>query len=152
MIDRLPLPPKIPPRPENNPWSDAMYEISEALQYPVDSRGRVYDVRFLIPVLSFHLARAGFDKIPDRTIIKKRRLPPAPGVYEDAVEWVGINTPDRVEDELAGVTIDDVDLLSPAARAELIRRLGGESPQDTDERDLDEQNSWRVQTSIHFDD
>ena len=145
----LPPPPVIPPRPENE-LSDAMYDIAEALHYPVDSQGRVYDVRYMLPVLSYHLARAGCRVDPQRAIVKPRRLPPTPGVVEDAVEWVPVGAPDSVYDELAGATVDDLDRLSPAARAEVIRRLGGEAPPV--EPELDERAGWHVQTHIHFDD
>lgn len=142
----LPPPPQIPPR-RHDPLSDAMYAIADALHYPVDARGRVYDVKFMLPVLSFHLARAGAVIDPDRAVIKARKLPPAPGVAEDAVEWVGIHEPDSIDDELADATIADVDRLSPAARAELLRRLGV-APQE--QQDLD-RPTWHVETSIHFD-
>lgn len=131
----------------------AMHDIAELLHYPVDHRGRVYDVRFLIPQLSFHLARAGVRWHPDLAVIKKRRLPPTPGVVEDAVEWVAPDAPDSLEDELAGATVADIGRLSPAARAELIRRLGGD-PQPVAEQDpnLDCRAPWHVQTNIEFDD
>jgi hypothetical protein len=145
----LPAPPTIPPR-NDDPLADAMFDIADALRYPVDSRGRTYDVRFLIPILSFHLARMGAVIDPSRAIIKPRRIPPTGGVFDDAIEYVGIDTPDRVEDELAGVTIDDLDSLTPAARAELLRRLGGQPPQD-EQPDLDRRINWHIETSIRFD-
>ncbi|AXH46860.1 minor tail protein [Mycobacterium phage Aminay] len=157
--------PPLPPMPQmkepvRNTLSDAMYEIAELLQYPTDSKGRRYDVRYLIPVLSFHLARAGCIIDPDRAVIKPRKVPP-PAEFEgtgwgdawDAIEWVGINEPESIDDELAGATVDDLPHLSPAARAELIRRLGG-TPADgaAPEPDLDERTPWRVETAIHFED
>lgn len=146
--------PTLPPRTPGNPLTDAMYRIADALQYPVDTRGRVYDCSFLLPILAYHLARAGADIDPQRAIIKSRRLPPAPGVIDGAIEWVGVNQPDRIEDELAGATIDDIDRLSPAARAELIRRLGGDATTaaQPDDSDLDGRSPWHVETTIHFDD
>lgn len=129
----------------------AMHDIAELLTYPVDHRGRVYDVRFLIPQLSFHLARAGVRWHPDLAVIKKRRLPPTPGVVEDAVEWVSPDAPDSIEDELAGATMADIGRLSAAARAELIRRLGGD-PQPVAHQDFDSRAPWHVQTNIEFDD
>ena len=142
--------PKIPER-GNGRLETAMYDLADALRYPVDNRGRVYDVRFMLPALAYHLARAGAVIDPQRAIIKARRLPPTPGVVEDAVEWVAVDAPDSITEELAGATIDDVDKLSPAARAELIRRLGGDgvaaAQQDPN---LDDQVPWRVETSIHF--
>lgn len=144
--------PQLPARPQGDSLEAAMYDIADALQYPVDQRGRVYDVRFMLPTLAYHLARAGFYLDPDRAIIKARRLPPTPGVVEDAVEWVSINAPDSIDDELCGATLDDVAKLSPAARAELIRRLGGEHPETVNADQLDDRAPWRVETRIHFDD
>jgi hypothetical protein len=151
-MDRLPALPPAPPIParSDDPFSDAMYDIADALHYPVDSQGRVFDVKFMLPVLAYHLARCGAVIDPSRALIKARRLPPAPGVFEDAVEWVPLSAPDSIDDELAGATIDDVESLSPAARAELIRRLGGEPPAGT-EPNLDAAPAWHVETSIHFD-
>lgn len=129
----------------------AVYDIADALQYPVDHRGRVYDVRFMLPALCYHLARAGCVIDPSRAVIKPRRLPPTPGVIEDAVEWVPLDAPDSIDDELAGATLDDLERLSPAARAELMRRLGGENAEAINSN-LDERTPWRVETSIKFDD
>ena len=129
----------------------AVYDITDALQYPVDHRGRVYDVRFMLPALAYHLARAGCVIDPNRAVIKARRLPPTPGVIEDAVEWVALDAPDSIHDELAGATLDDLDSLTPAARAELMRRLGAENAEALND-DLDARTTWRVETRIHFDD
>lgn len=131
----------------------AMRDIADLLHYPVDHRGRVYDVRFLVPVISFHLARAGVRVHPELAVIKKRRLPPTPGVVDDAVEWVHPAAPDSIEDELAGATIADINRLSAAARAELIRRLGGNpDPVAETDPDLNQRTPWRVEPSITFDD
>ncbi|ALF01397.1 minor tail protein [Mycobacterium phage LilPharaoh] len=154
--------PTLPPMPEVpehqrgvNSTADAMYDIAEALQYPVDSRGRRYDVRYILPVIAFHLARAGCVIDPSRAVIKKRRMPPTPGVVEDAVEWVPIDAPDSIEDELEGATLADLPHLSPAAQAEFRRRALGEPPAPTvvDDQgvDLDERTPWHVETSITFD-
>lgn len=146
----LPPPPKLPERPTDG-VAATLYDIADALRYPVDNHGRVYDVRFLIPVLAFHLARAGCIIDPARATIKPRLLPPTPGVIEDAIEWVPIDAPDTIEDELAGVTIDDIDRLSPTARAALIRRLGGQAPDLGQQPNPDQQTLWHVETSIHID-
>lgn len=125
--------------------------IADDLCYPVDHRGRIYDVRFLAPQIAFHLARAGWRKNPAVAVIKKRRLPPTPGVVEDAVEWVHPDAADSIEDELAGATLAEAGRLSAAARAELIRRLGGNPDPllDTD-TSLDERIPWRVETTIEI--
>jgi hypothetical protein len=145
--------PALPQRPTGNTLEAVMYDLADALHYPVDSRGRVYDVRFMTPALSYHLARCGWRWHPELAVIKPRRLPPTPGVVQDAVEWVALDAPDSIDDELAGVTIDDVDRLSPAARAELIRRLGGDGTAVAEkDPDLDAKTLWHVETTIHFDD
>lgn len=152
MLESLPKPPTLAPRPDDDSLAATMYRIADALRYPVDNRGRVYDCQFLMPILAFHLARAGAVIDPQRATIKARRLPTAPGMVDGAVEWVPIDAPDRIDDEFAGVTIDDLDTLSPAARAELIRRLGGHSLTPEPDPEIDDRPLWRVQTSIHFDD
>lgn len=147
----LPPLPKLQPRPDDDSMAAAMYDIADALRYPVDNRGRIYDIRFMLPAIAFHLARAGAVIDPDRAVIKARRLPPTPGVIEDAIEWVGIHEPDSIDDELADATIADVDRLSPAARAELIRRLGGDGTTITEQQtELDGRAPWHVETHIHF--
>ena len=150
-MDTLPPLPKLNERPTDDSLSAAMYDIADALRYPVDNRGRVYDIRFMLPAIAFHLARAGAVIDPNRAIIKARRLPPTPGVIEDAIEWVPVDAPDSIDDELSGATIADVDRLSPAARAELIRRLGGDGTTVTAPTDIDNRAPWHVETSIHFD-
>lgn len=128
----------------------AVTTIAEALHYPVDHRGRVYDVKFLQPAIAYHLARAGFRFHPELALIKQRRLPPTPGVVEDAVEWVHPDAADSIDDELAGATIEDINRLSPAARAELIRRLGGDPQPAADDTPLEARTPWHVETTIQF--
>lgn len=149
------MPPKLTPRDQMSPAAQRMHDIADVLEYPVDHQGRRYDLRFLIPILSFHLARAGCVVDPDLAVIKRRKLPPAPGVVEDAIEWVSVHVPDTVEDELDGVTLADVGALSPAARAEFIRRAGGDGTayaEANPDPNLDERTPWHVETRIHIDD
>jgi hypothetical protein len=155
--------PKLPER-QHDPLSDAMYDIAEALQYPVDSKGRRYNIGYILPVIAFHLARAGAVIDPERAIIRKQPEPPPDELLGtewaeawDAVNWVDIDAPATVDDELAGATLADLPKLSAAARAEFIRRAGGEVPAaarpdlPTPEQ-LDERVPWRTETSIQFDD
>lgn len=147
--------PKIAEPQHKTPMQQAMYDIAELLDLPVDSRGRIYEISGLVPILSYHLARAGCTVDPSLAVIKKRRLPPAPQVMDGAVEWVPLWAPDTVEDELDGKSIADIDTLSPVARAELIRRLGGDpksAMREDPDVDLSDRVPWRVETSIHFED
>lgn len=70
----------------------SMYDIANDLTYPVDEHGNVVNVHFLIPMLSYHLARCGYVKDPAKAKIIQRPIPGAaeglPGVVEDAVEYV----------------------------------------------------------------
>lgn len=152
--------PAIPER-EHSPLADAMYDIAEALKYPVDHRGRRYDIAYLTPILSYHLARMGCVIDPERAIIKQRRVPPPPEFAGsdlwDAVEYVHVDAPMSIDDELHGATLDDLPRMSAAARAEFIRRAGGEPPkppalQDPTDEEMVAAMPWRVQTSIQFDD
>jgi len=147
--------PRLKP-PAEGELAAAMYDIADALRSPVDHRGRRYDVKFLVPILSFHLARAGFRKVEGKAVIKPRRVPPPPeyentkwGEGWDAIEWVPIDAEPSIEDELATATLADLDRLSPAARDEVLRRLGAkrDAPQPAYDN-----VPWRVEPSIHFDD
>lgn len=74
----------------------AMYEIANDLTYPVDQQGNVVNVHFLIPVLSYHLARCGYRKDPESATIIQQPIPGAaqgelPGVVEDAVRYVPVD-------------------------------------------------------------
>ena len=136
------------------PLQQAMYDIADAMVYPVDNHGRVYDLRYLIPVLSYHLARAGCVIDPARAVIKKRTLASAAGVMEGAVEWVPLWMEDTIEDQIAKVkTVDDIDSLSPAAKAEFMRRkFGVDAPVSAPDECVPEGSPWRVETSIRFED
>lgn len=76
--------------------SKAMYDIANDLTYPVDQQGNVLNVHFLIPVLSYHLARCGYRKDPEKATIIQQPIPGAaqgelPGVVEDAVRYVPVD-------------------------------------------------------------
>lgn len=132
-----------------NELQQAVYDFADALDYPVDNGGRRYDIRFLKHLLCYHLPRVGGRIHPELAVIKKRRLPPSPGVWDDACEWVPLSAPDSIDDELAGASMHDLSKLSRAARAEAIRRLGGDgAPVNPDPN----AQPWHVQTHISFDD
>lgn len=142
---QLPGLPKIVELDDKTPIQQALWDIADAMECPIDNHGRHYDFRWLIPALSFHLARAGIGKIDGQAIIKKRRLP---GGY---VDWVPVDAPDTIEDELAGATLDDLPNLSPAAQAEFRRRANPDTQYEPP-ADLDAQVPWRVEPCIRFDD
>ena len=139
--------PRIVELEHKTPLQQALYDIADALEYPIDNKGYRYDFRWMIPAISYHLARAGIGRIDGQAVIKKRHLPGG------SVDWVPSDAPDTLEDELAGVTLDELPSLSPAAQAEFRRRADPdrhtEPPPPTD---LDAAVPWRVQPCIRFDD
>lgn len=137
--------PKIVELENKTPIQQAMWDIADALEQPV-FQGRHYDFRFMIPIISAHLARAGIGKIEGQAIVKKRRLP------DGYVDWVPVHQPDTVEDELAGATLADLPNLSQAAQAEFRRRANPDSAGEPLNPDLDSQIPWRVEPCIRFDD
>jgi hypothetical protein len=73
----------------------AMYDIANDLTYPIDEHGNVMNIHFMIPMLSFHLARCGYVKDPSKAKIIQQPVPGAkegiPGVAEDAVRYVPVD-------------------------------------------------------------
>lgn len=140
--------PRITEVENRTPIQQALYDIADAMEYPIDNSGYRYDFRWLIPALSYHLARAGIGRIDGQAVIKKRHLP---GGY---IDWVPVNAPDTLEDELAGATLDDLPNLSAAAQAEFRRRADpGRADEVHDpDADLDAKVPWRVQPCIRFED
>lgn len=136
--------PKIVEIEDKSPLQQAMCDIADAMEYPIDANGYHYDLRWLIPMLSFHLARAGIGRIDGQAVVKKRRLP---GGY---IDWVGLGEADTVEDELAGATLADLPNLSSAAQAEFRRRAEGRGAEPPP-ADMDAAVPWQVQPTIRFD-
>lgn len=71
----------------------AMYDIANDLTYPTDQEGNQIHIHWLIPMLSAHLAKAGYRKIEEVATIKQIVHPRAghPGVAEDAVLYVPVD-------------------------------------------------------------
>ena len=71
----------------------AMYDLANDLTYPVDADGNVMDVSFMIPFLSFHLARCGYRKHEDQATIKQIPHPQAggPQIADNAVLYVPVD-------------------------------------------------------------
>lgn len=130
------------PRPQDLllPIQQAVYDVGEALEYPIDKHGNHYDLRYLIPVLAWHLPRAGIGKVPGLAVVKRR-------LYSNGVvDWVPLDHPDDPRDPLDGVTLEDLENGTPEQRAAAIRRLQGEQPED-----LDALIPWTVRTNIQVD-
>lgn len=124
------------------PIQQAVYDIGDALEYPVDRLGNHYDLRYLIPILAWHLPRAGIGKVPGLAVIKRRVM------SNGMVEWVSLDAPDEPPDPLAGMTFEELANGTPEQRALAARRLQGEPEAPAD---LDAAVPWHVKTNIQID-
>ena len=112
------------------------------LRYPINKDGTVLDTTFFAPLISYHLIRCGWRPDPEKRMIKARRIT-AKGVVQGAVEWVPVDAPDDPLVNLPTMTMADIERLSPAMRAEALRRMGG--PETSD---LPDNPGWHVATTI----
>lgn len=81
----------------------AMYDLANDLTYPVDEQGNTYNLHFLITTLSYHLARCGYRKDPEKAVIIQQPVPGAAegklaGVVEDAVRYVPVDARGQLPD------------------------------------------------------
>lgn len=106
----------------------AYLELLEVMEYPVDANGRVHDLNAMsasVLGIAWTAALYGFRRSAS-PLIKKRRIT-APGVYDNACTWVGINAPDDAERDLQPGDFSDSRLRPPDVRAAAARR-DGEGP------------------------
>lgn len=107
--------------------------------------GTVADVSYIASLVAYHLIRCGWRPEFDKRVIKSRK-PVGRGIATGAVEWVGIDEPDDELDGLANMTMREISELSPAAKFEAIRRLGGDTPNDLPKPD----SGWKVKPNINI--
>lgn len=82
----------------------AMYDLANDLTYPIDEEGNVMDVSFLIPMLSYHLAKCGYRKVEEEAVIKQ--VPVRNAQVEGAVTYVPIDSPGQVPPALKKQTLE----------------------------------------------
>jgi hypothetical protein len=133
-------------------------QILADLTYPVDREGNVMDISAMKALVGWHLVRCGWRK-PNNTdgfalqeefddpLIKSRRVY-GPGVYEDAVQWVPFSDPDDPLDDLASMTMAEIEALPADLKGEAKRRLGllpaTEHPEP--------KPAWSVRPFVHIED
>jgi len=120
----------------------ALADFIKDCHYPVAKDGSIMDASYFVAIVGYHMVRCGWRRAAD-PVIKKRKVL-GPGVIEDAVEWVGVDEPDDELANLATMTLQEVAALSPAAKAEAIRRMGGEYDHDLPEPEV----AWQVTPNI----
>lgn len=76
----------------------AMYDLANDMTYPVDDQGNTINIHWLIPMLSFHLARCGYKKDEESAVIKQVPHPyrGQPGFAEDAVLYPPVDATGHV--------------------------------------------------------
>lgn len=117
------------------------------LRYPVTKEGDVADVSYIAALVAYHLVRCGWRPDPAKRVIKARKVV-GRGVATGAVEWVGMDEPDDPLAGLENMTMKELAALTPAARAEAIRRLGGDTPNDLPMPEP----SWQLKPNIRITD
>lgn len=129
--------------PELEPRQELVYLIDQMLDNPIDRHGHHYDLRYLKPLLAWHLARCWPERYGGEPKVKRRQYP------NGYVEWVPLDAPDEPDDPLAGLTMDELLKLPPEQRDLAMRRLqGGEhAPVEN----MDDLIPWKVRTNIVFD-
>jgi Protein of unknown function (DUF2744) len=132
---------------------DAEYEfnynaacIMKDLTYLVTKDGTVIDLTYFAPAIAWHLTRCGYRPVIEKRIIKARKIT-APGVVDDAQEWVPIDAPDDPLKDLADMTMGQINKLAPIQRAEALRRMGGPITPD-----LPPNPGWHVATTMKIED
>lgn len=129
-----------------NEKNAAMLKLLLDLTYPEAKDGTRVDLSALKAILAYHLVRCGWRMDPEKRMIKSRKVN-ARGVYVDAIDWVDINAPDDPLENLAEMTMAEIDNLPPGLRAEALQRISGAVLPE-----LPENPGWRVETSIRISD
>lgn len=120
----------------------ALADFLADCHYPVSKNGDVMDATYYVALVGYHMVRCGWRR-SGLPVIKKRKVL-GPGVIEDAVEWVPLNAPDDPLANLENMSVRELAELSPAVRAEAIRRLGGAYDHDLPEPET----AWKVTPNI----
>lgn len=105
----------------------------------------VANIDYIAALVAYHLVRCGWRMDMDKRAIKARKVI-GRGVPTGAVEWVGINEPDDPLANIGEMTMKEVAALTPSARAEAIRRLAPNTPNDLPMPDP----SWQVKPNINI--
>lgn len=137
---RLVVPEIKGPGPDASQIDRAAWAIADALNSPVSPQGTVYDLRFVnIPVIAYHLARAGIGPVEGQAVI---RGVDAPGGYR---QWVGVDDPDPELIDIENTPISQLDPEDPRVKAMIARRFGGDQFKTPPPPD-----GWRVRPSINL--
>lgn len=131
---------------DNQERNEALLACLLDLTYPVAKDGTRVDVSAFKSIIAYHLVRCGWRMDREKRMIKSRKVN-ARGVYVDANEWVPIDMPDDPLDNLANMTMAEIEALPPGLKAEAMQRITGEVLPD-----LPENPGWRVETSIRITD
>lgn len=125
---------------------DAAYQdfITDC-HYPVDKDGNVMNAGYFVWLVGYHMVRCGWRRSAD-PVIKKRPID-APGVAEDAIEWVSVDAPDDPLAGLESMTVAEIAALPEHLRRAAIRRMNGNRDTDDDLPEMGEP-AWQVTPNI----
>lgn len=130
--------PRIPePGPDASPVDLAAWAIADALINPVSPEGTIYDLRYInIPVVAYHLARAGIGVVPGQAVI---RPVDAPGGHR---MWVDVDAPDPCPLDIENTPLSELDMNDPRVRDAIARKAGVPT------EPVAPPDGWRVRPSI----
>lgn len=131
---------------ESHEKNMAMAKLLLDLTYPESKDGTRVDLSALSPIIAYHLIRCGWRMVPERRMIKSRKVN-ARGVYADAIDWVPIDMPDDPLANIKNMTMAEIDALPPGLKAEALQQLTGEVLPE-----LPDNQGWHVATSIRITD
>lgn len=126
--------------------NETLLKLLLDLTYPEAKDGTRVDLSALSPIIAYHLVRCGWRMVPEKRLIKSRKVN-ARGVYVDAIDWVPIDAPDDPLEHLADMTMAEIEALPPGLKAEAMQRISGAVLPE-----LPENPGWKVETSIRITD
>lgn len=125
----------------------AFKEFLEDCHYPVTKDGATMDASYFGPVIAYHMIRCGWRRSVE-PVIKKRKVD-APGVIEDAVEWVPMDAPDDPLEGIEDWSFAQIAALPEYLKRKAIQRLGGNAEADDDLPEMGEP-AWKVTPNISY--
>lgn len=127
----------------------AYAEFIEDCTYPTGRNGERMHSEYFVLLVAYHMVRCGWRRSAE-PVIKSRRVD-APGVYEDAIEWVPMDAPDDPLEGVETMTFAEISALPEYLRRKAIRRLNGNKDTDDDLPPMGEP-AWQVTPNISFSD
>lgn len=126
---------------------EAFADFIADCRYPQGKGGERMQSDYFVTIVAYHMVRCGWRRAA-APVIKKRKVA-APGVVEDAIEWVACDAPDDPLEGVESMTFAEVAALPEHLRRMAIARLGGNAEVDDDLPPMGEP-AWQVTPNISY--